>query len=120
MDPEINREVGLGSKRQQEAANDEPDPERFSWAVVVLGRLGSGPKQLRARQRLFVLLAVIDDLEFDVLAPRAFKRALIVTRFIGLDASEPHVSVTHLARGVRDHPPFREYLIRSHASRPNE
>jgi hypothetical protein len=66
------------------------------------------------------LLAVIDDLDFEVLAPRALKRAPIVTGFVRLDANEPHVCVTQIAARVRDHPPFREYLIGSHASHPNE
>ena len=67
---------------------------------------------------LFVFLTVIDDLDFNVLAPRAFKRASIVTKFLRLNANEPHVCVTQIAARMRDHPALRKYLIRSHAAQP--
>jgi hypothetical protein len=65
-----------------------------------------------------MLLAVVDDFDCNVLAPRAFKRAPIVTGFVRFNAGEPHVCVTPIAARMRDHPTFRKYLIRSHATQP--
>ncbi len=81
------------------------------------GEIGSR-SEATSPVNLFVLLTVIDDLDFEVLAPRAFKRAPIVTEFLRLNANEPHVCVTQIAARVRDHPTFRKYLIRTHATQP--
>jgi len=65
-----------------------------------------------------VLLAIPDDLGGHVLAPRAFKGASIVTSLLRLDANEPHIGVAEFTSRMRDHPQFRKYLIRSHATPP--
>ena len=59
--------------------------------LSLTGRAPRSGKQRRARQCLFVLLAIPDHLDGQGLAPWALKGAPIVTGLLGLDANEPHI-----------------------------
>ena len=82
-------------------------------------RCSRGPVGPRSgkHQCLFVLLAIPDDFDGQVLAPRALKGAFIVTDLFRLDANEPHIGVAEFATRMRDHPQLRKCL-RSHATQP--
>ena len=63
-----------------------------------------------------VRFPILHDLNHDVLAPWAFKRAPVVTGCVRLDADKPHIGIAELAARVRNYPPSRKYLKWSHAS----
>jgi hypothetical protein len=51
-----------------------------------------------------------------VLAPWTFKRAPVVIGRVRLDADKPHIGVAEFAARMRNYPPARKSLKRSHDS----
>jgi hypothetical protein len=65
-------------------------------------------------------LFVFDDLNDLFLAPRAFKRARIVSWLVsGLYTGEPHLRATRFAKRKARQPQPRACLIRLHATNPS-
>ena len=54
----------------------------------------TGRSAVGKTKRLFVLFAIPDDLDGQVLAHRALKGAFIVTGLFRLDANEPHIGIS--------------------------
>jgi len=51
-----------------------------------------------------------------VLAPWTFERAPVVIGHVRLDADKPHIGVAEFAARMRNYPPARKSLKRSHDS----
>ena len=104
-----------------EGINPTSSRPSLPWARDGGRSVSCGPLKFRRRRSIQIRLPFSSSRYCTTsitscLAPWAFKRAPVVSGCVRLDADKPHIGIAEFAARMRNHPPSRKYLKRSHGS----